>query len=545
MSQRAEGPPTSNVMDVSTYSQVVFKGVPPSYVPSVPVECWYTLTAAIEPHRRDWVGIFKVGWSTTKDYYTFVWAAPYLNRAGEEPVELHVEFDAYYLPKEDGEFYQFCFVDSTGQVRGASTPFRFESPPESSLDNGMDSDILVITTQEQVELVEKEKEELHEEMEQQKETIHLLRAELNEKVLEINSLKESRNELHQSVCLFEQAQAERERERMEERKQREIEKAQLETNVQNTAEVEECRRKVEELKQSLSALEEKHQKAVAKITQLKQEKSELKDEVTAQQVEIAQLNSSIRGMDLEKQHNLEEWQKQHDRIVLLQVDLESSQKESVKLAGELRGLRAQAEAAEGLRQENQTLQRALSEQDKKDREDLEKQLQELKEELLKERLSSEEARNRTGQALRELAEAEEKLKQLRDVQITLDEQVNLARIMKAQKDQLSEENQELRKTIEKLSEELTQLKVLPTASLAGQLNPGADALLYGNPYEAPGTQETDQQLMMCRFCQELFPGISRVELVQHEETHKLCPFCPLIGDNMSQNDFEEHVYSHE
>lgn len=53
----------------------------------------------------------------------------------------------YYLPKDEIEFYQFCYVDSTGQVRGASTPFCFRSPAEQSLEISPDDDLLVITTQ--------------------------------------------------------------------------------------------------------------------------------------------------------------------------------------------------------------------------------------------------------------------------------------------------------------------------------------------------------------------------------------------------------------
>lgn len=30
------------------------------------------------------------------------------------------------MPKEDGDFYQFCYVTSSGQVQGASTPFQFK-----------------------------------------------------------------------------------------------------------------------------------------------------------------------------------------------------------------------------------------------------------------------------------------------------------------------------------------------------------------------------------------------------------------------------------
>ncbi|XP_035262938.1 calcium-binding and coiled-coil domain-containing protein 2 isoform X2 [Anguilla anguilla] len=592
MSQRAEGPPTSNVMEVSTYSQVVFNEVPQSYIPNSPVKCSYKLTAAIEPHRRDWVGIFKVGWSTTRDYYTFVWAAPCSNPVGEEPVEQHVTFDAYYLPKEDGEFYQFCFVDSSGQVRGASIPFRFESPAESSLDYSMDNDLLVISTQGQVE---KEKEAVHKEMEKQKETINILRAELNERLLEISCLRESNVELGQSVSRLEQEQAQRETEREKEREQwasqQENERTQQERErqildshhglmqepiAQNTVGLEESMREREVLQQSVSTWQEKYQQAMTKINLLKQERAELKEKIATQEAEVTQLSSRIREMDQEKQQNLEELHKQHDHIILLQVDLQSSQKETVKLAGELRELRAQAEAAEGLCRENQALQRTLSEQDGKDREDLEKL--EVKEELRKERQSSEESRRQTGRALQELKEAKEKLenlvkdfqekdklsseqeKQLMDLQKILDEEVNMATIMRVEKDKLSQDNQELKRTIEKLCEEVAHLKSLSAPSpisfqhsnpytsshvTLGSQNPEADPLLYGNPFEAPATSSTEELLMMCRYCQEIFPDISRSELEQHEESHRVCPFCTLICDSMDQHGFEEHVYSHE
>lgn len=36
--------------------------------------CYYTLTEKFIPHPKAWICIFKVGWKTTQEYYTFVWA---------------------------------------------------------------------------------------------------------------------------------------------------------------------------------------------------------------------------------------------------------------------------------------------------------------------------------------------------------------------------------------------------------------------------------------------------------------------------------------
>nr|ACO13835.1 Tax1-binding protein 1 homolog [Esox lucius] len=143
-------------MEVSTtFAQVVFQNIPHSYTPNVPVTCCYTLTSAIQPNPRDWVGIFKVGWSNTKDYHTFVWVEPSVGLEGQEPVMKQVIFTTYYLPKDDAEFYQFCYVDSTGLVRGASTPFCFKTPEEQSTDS-LENDLLIITTQEKVDQRERE-----------------------------------------------------------------------------------------------------------------------------------------------------------------------------------------------------------------------------------------------------------------------------------------------------------------------------------------------------------------------------------------------------
>uniref|UniRef100_A0A8C6V2G6 Tax1 (human T-cell leukemia virus type I) binding protein 1a n=1 Tax=Neogobius melanostomus TaxID=47308 RepID=A0A8C6V2G6_9GOBI len=51
-----------------------FVNVGKSFLPQVPLECSYTLTPYLSPHPKDWVGIFKVGWSTARDYYTFLWS---------------------------------------------------------------------------------------------------------------------------------------------------------------------------------------------------------------------------------------------------------------------------------------------------------------------------------------------------------------------------------------------------------------------------------------------------------------------------------------
>lgn len=53
----------------------------------------------------------------------------------------------YYLPKDETEFYQFCYVDGTGQVRGASTPFCFRESAAQNTESFLDDNLLIVTTQ--------------------------------------------------------------------------------------------------------------------------------------------------------------------------------------------------------------------------------------------------------------------------------------------------------------------------------------------------------------------------------------------------------------
>uniref|UniRef100_I3M1L4 Tax1 binding protein 1 n=1 Tax=Ictidomys tridecemlineatus TaxID=43179 RepID=I3M1L4_ICTTR len=156
-------------LQTSNFAHVIFQNVAKSYLPNAHLECHYTLTPYIHPHPKDWVGIFKVGWSTARDYYTFLWSPMPEHYVEGSTVNCVLKFQGYYLPNDDGEFYQFCYVTHKGEIRGASTPFQFRasSPVEELLtmeDEG-NSDMLVVTTKAgllelKIEKTMKEKEEL-------------------------------------------------------------------------------------------------------------------------------------------------------------------------------------------------------------------------------------------------------------------------------------------------------------------------------------------------------------------------------------------------
>ena len=144
-----ENPTVTNVMESSSYSQVIFDDIHPSYPPNTQIVCHYIVTAGLQPNPRDWVGICKVrityiglifdqlypfneaidfcswsllfkisstsitrdiifcshlaywavvcaapqvGWSSMKDYHTFVWVEPSLDVVGQDSVRKQVLF---------------------------------------------------------------------------------------------------------------------------------------------------------------------------------------------------------------------------------------------------------------------------------------------------------------------------------------------------------------------------------------------------------------------------------------------------------------------
>lgn len=564
-SPEAETFPVEMESSTTAFSQVVFVDVPRSYLPNSNVTCCYTLTAGLQPNPRDWIGVFKVGWNTTQNYHTFLWVEPCLDRLGPDPVRQRVVFNEYYLPKDDGD-YQFCYVDSNGQVRGASTPFCFENPQDHVLYTSLDNDILVITTQEQAEQMEKEKEELRREMEQIKEDKQTLRNELDEKLKEIHSLKLTIEEMKNSKSADTKLLGD------------ESTNESMEQSCHELDAVSDLKQSQESLVQSPD--EHKYGKALQKIDRLKQQRKELMATTEKQQTQITQLNSKVKEME-QDQSRLQ------DNVQLLQVDLQSSQKENEKLVAEKQQVEALKRDLEGLRRENESLntslstltpQRANESDAKAQMETLLNQLKETRVQLRQEIQNSKDARRRAEVAEQELSELRGQLEQqasavsangsqsqdssleikLKEALKNIDDQSAILDLAKEEQEEFLKKIQELQTEVDLLKGELARVKPgTPAAPLSREHSYGSfhsftdpsaeaqqDSLLYGNPYACQDGASEDT-VLKCQHCLIAFPGISREELMAHEESHKVCPICTLICDEMEQQEFEDHVYNHD
>lgn len=187
MEEISEEPPTSAIiLENCHFSQVIFNDVEKFYVPGGDVTCYYTLTESILPRGKDWVGIFRVGWKTIREYYTFMWAPLPSDTHRDTTMQQQIQFKACYLPQDD-EYYQFCYIDQDGVVRGASVPFQFRVDAED--------DILVVTTQGEVEEVEHQNQNLHKENEKLKANCASLQEQNSHLQQELKKTQELQNAL--------------------------------------------------------------------------------------------------------------------------------------------------------------------------------------------------------------------------------------------------------------------------------------------------------------------------------------------------------------
>ncbi|KAM6102070.1 tax1-binding protein 1 isoform 4-T5 [Theristicus caerulescens] len=306
MSSFQEVPSSANTLQTSNFAHVIFQNVAKSYLPNTHLECHYTLTQFIHPHQKDWVGIFKVGWSTARDYYTFLWSPMPENYVEGSTVNCVLTFQGYYLPNDDGEFYQFCYVTHKGEIRGASTPFQFRtsSPVEELLtmeDEG-NSDMLVVTTKAgllefKIEKIIKEKEEL----------------------LKVTSVLEK-----------ETAQLRDQVERLEKELNHEKQRCdQLQTEQKNNIQASEA------LKTEIDDVKKKHDEAASKVLQLEEDIMTVTQKAIAKETELDSLKDKLKKVMLEKEQLECVLKTEKDEKELYKIHLKNTEIENTKLVKEI------------------------------------------------------------------------------------------------------------------------------------------------------------------------------------------------------------------
>ncbi|XP_034030895.1 tax1-binding protein 1 homolog B isoform X2 [Thalassophryne amazonica] len=361
-----------NNMDTSNFAHVIFQNVGKSYLPHAALECHYTLTQFIKPHPKDWVGIFKVGWSTARDYYTFLWSPLPDNYVEDTAVNITVVFQGYYVPSDDGEFYQFCYVTHKGEIRGASTPFQFRanSPSEDELltvEDECNSDILVVTTKagllEKVEEAQREKEELVKNvnvLQQEKEQLEAekknLQKECEQKEETCMQLRRENQDAHCSSQALQEEKEEVKR-RLEEATARVVQLEEdligvTQKGLQKETELDSLKDRVKKITTEKDALE-------SHLKNEKDEKELYKIHLKNRELENTKLSAELqllKSVDVNKENTIAQFKEEVGRMQACLTEKEKQHREilaKVSLMGDMKALKEQLRQREEQLQANQ------------------------------------------------------------------------------------------------------------------------------------------------------------------------------------------------
>ncbi|KAL7392705.1 hypothetical protein ABVT39_000378 [Epinephelus coioides] len=424
-----DGTLLSNNMDTSNFAHVIFQNVGKSYLPHAALECHYTLTQFIKPHPKDWVGIFKVGWSTARDYYTFLWSPLPENYVEGTAVNRTVVFQGYYVPNDDAEFYQFCYVTHKGEIRGASTPFQFRanSPSEDELltvEDECNSDILVVTTK--AGFLEQKMEEAQREKEELVKNMALLKQQKEQMEAEKESLQKE-CEQEKETC----AQLRRESQEVQNSSQALLE------------EKEEVKRRLEE--------------ATARVIQLEEDLIGVTQKGLQKETELDSLKDRVKKISAEKEALESHLKNEKDEKELYKIHLKNRELENTKLSAELQMLKSVDVNKENtiaqFKEEVGRLQTCLTEKEKQYREILAKvpPLGDIK--ALKEQLRQKEEQLQANQQQSALLAAE-----LRDAASTRDRTMSELYHMKLEADALRQAKAEAQAQCVRLERLVEQMK---------------------------------------------------------------------------------------
>ncbi|XP_078392653.1 uncharacterized protein LOC144676004 isoform X1 [Cetorhinus maximus] len=582
----------------STFAQVIFVNVEKVYLTDVPVKCNYILTPRLIAHKKDWIGIFKVGWSTARDYHTFVWA-PLPKEENQVERQQQVMFEAYYLPKDYNDFYQFCYVTHKGEIRGASTPFGFRlahSSVSDHLDNDYNQEMLIITTQDKLEETEREKDALK--------TNNLKLVEentaLKEKIKELETQAEQDKEEHsRALEANKKDMMVLQKQILEQKVDNEVEmKAQIEKAEQLRKELTEkeaaclnvqkengdLQAKIESVQASIEQSKQECDKAVDYGKQFQQETKTLKMKISTKETELTSLSEIKNQIANELKVAL-------DNLKHIQSDLDNQKKENEKLTEDLKKMAKTEIELQNQTAEVHRLQQVLSDYEKlkASNSNTERQLQKQIENLCQRLKATEErlqlaeqqqqvrttAELRAAETDREKSDISlqdahqeiqhwkskfEKMDQIfsksevrfKEIECELDIKTHIADLRTMEVADLQEE-------IKKLNRKIDDLRVgsnhrsgsfqlehpNPYSLTVPKVHSGHSGLLFGNPYSECDTNKS-QSGGSPDVAQKPDGMKNSEDMVEEIPTDcQKCPVCEVLFPlNMEDFDFERHVQKH-
>uniref|UniRef100_UPI00398F7746 tax1-binding protein 1-like isoform X2 n=1 Tax=Pristiophorus japonicus TaxID=55135 RepID=UPI00398F7746 len=573
----------------STFAQVIFVNVEKLYMTDIPVKCNYTLTPYISAHKKDWIGIFKVGWSTARDYHTFVWS-PLPKEDIQVERQQQVTFEAYYLPKDNNDFYQFCYVTHKGEIRGASTPFGFRLA-NSSMSDQMDSDsiqeMLIITTQDKLEESDREKEEL------KGNNLRLTEENtaLKKKIEELETRAEQDKEKHsgalernkKDMLALEKEMLEQKADnkvviKAQSEKAEQLQKGLTEKEaacLNSQKEIQDLRAKMESKQGSIEQLKQKYENALDKVRQLQQETEALRKEISTSETRLTSLSET-------KQQIASELRIAQDNLELVQFDFDTQKSENEKLMERLKKMaemesQLQSQTVEFCHMRhalNEKLKTSSSDTTQEQVEKLRHRLRETEEQLqlAKQRQVQTAADLQAAEAERERSDANLRVAH-QDIQHWKSKFHKIEQIFSKSEVRFTEIERELgdktrivdvrnlevttlQGEIKKLNKKIGELKVgsnpwsrsfqlehtNPYSLTVPKVDSGHSGLLFGNPYSSNEGSQTGASIDLV---QRQDSKENSQDTEEESIDSQMCPVCEVIFPlNLEDFDFEQHILKH-
>ncbi|XP_037791084.1 tax1-binding protein 1 homolog [Penaeus monodon] len=154
----------------SSFGKVLFQNIQATYTADSDIAVSYVLTPSVTAKSSDRVALYRVGFGSPQDYLCYEWAPTPSKDHTTNQLPITVVFKAKSLPKDAGEFFQFCYVTHESQIVGVSTPFQLH--PVGSLgvnnvcgvDDGEDGMVVVCSNEsllhDKINMLSKEKDKL-------------------------------------------------------------------------------------------------------------------------------------------------------------------------------------------------------------------------------------------------------------------------------------------------------------------------------------------------------------------------------------------------
>ncbi|CAK8671727.1 unnamed protein product [Clavelina lepadiformis] len=389
---------SSRDMAVSNFSQVIFPDIPDFFPPDADIDVNYIVTDIIQPSSRDWVGLFRVGWASPRDYSTYVWA-PKPTIVDDNGNQFQtVSFQAYQLPGDDNEFYQFCYVTKQGYVRGASTPFQFRVSTEN--------DCLVEVEDENGMIILKTKSDTLED--------------------NLKKVKAEKQELQETIDGLEKAKEDLEAELTSLSKQLTVTQDECENEKEQTG----------VLTQKLDDITEQHEKLTIRLAKADARIEKTKAELKEAEEKIETLSNDNEGLknkmkEIMDAKNAEEEQLK-EKIISFEVQIQENEKQNLKLVDELKTLTLVKEEAKKKSNTQKMEQDEKLRKEIGEKEEVQTKMQRFKDErdLFKEQLANSEigrgaAMEKQEALLKELATAKIQLDKFQKEVNTMEGNVNV------------------------------------------------------------------------------------------------------------------------